>query len=36
LLNVRVTGWFWLGLGGSLLIAAIAVLQLLQRPDKNT
>ncbi|HKZ76749.1 MAG TPA: hypothetical protein VJ124_00390 [Pyrinomonadaceae bacterium] len=36
LLNVRVTGWFWLGFGCSFLIAAIAVLQLLQRSKKET
>jgi hypothetical protein len=32
LLAVRLTGWFWLGLGSSIIIAILAGVQFLKRP----
>jgi ABC-type Fe3+ transport system permease subunit len=32
LLTVRLTGWFWLGLASSIVIAGIAVFHFLRRP----
>jgi hypothetical protein len=35
LLNVQITGWFWLGFGASIIVAVAGAIQFLQNPKQS-